>query len=220
MSSAVAGQLLKIPGVPFPLTASPADLWRADDAAGTVTVSAQARSDIFIDPASSSAGAGAGAALNAESMLNAPTLLGEAPEGDFQLSARVSVDFAATFDAGVLLLWADERHWGKLCFEYSPAGEPMIVSVVCRGVADDANAFVVPGRTAWLRISRIDQVYAYHASLDGRSWQMIRVFTLADQTSGDRIGFEGQSPTGDGCSATFDQIRFLPERLGELRDGR
>jgi uncharacterized protein len=219
MSSAMAGQLLKIPGVPFPLGASPADLWRADDVAGTVTVSAQPRSDIFIDPANGSADAGAGAALNAESMLNAPTLLGEAPEGDFQLSARVSVDFAATFDAGVLLLWTDERHWGKLCFEFSAAGEPMIVSVVCRGVADDANAFVVPGRTAWLRISRIDRVYAYHASLDGSTWQMIRVFTLNDQTSGDRIGFEGQSPTGDGCTATFDQIRFLPERLGDLRDG-
>jgi hypothetical protein len=43
---------------------------------------------------------------------------------------------ASTFDAGVLLLWVDERHWGKLCFEFSPAGDPMIVSVVCRGVAD------------------------------------------------------------------------------------
>jgi regulation of enolase protein 1 (concanavalin A-like superfamily) len=141
------------------------------------------------------------------------------PEGDFQLSARVTVDFTATFDAGVLLLWVSERHWAKLCFEFSPAGEPMIVSVVCRGVSDDANAFTVPGRSAWLRVSRIDRVYAYHASLDGRTWQMIRVFTLNDQPSPDRIGFEGQSPTGEGCTVTFDEIHFLPERLGDLRDG-
>jgi len=157
--------------------------------------------------------------LNAESMLNAATLLGDAPDGDFQLSARVTVDFAATFDAGVFLLWLDERHWAKLCFEFSPAGEPMIVSVVCRGVSDDANAFTVPGRSAWLRVSRIDRAYAYHASLDGKTWQMIRVFALTGQTSRDRIGFEGQSPTGDGCSVTFDEIRFLPARLAVLRDG-
>jgi regulation of enolase protein 1 (concanavalin A-like superfamily) len=206
--------VLNIPGVSFPLVPSrEAELWRVDEVAGTVTVSAQPHTDIFVDPAD------AGAAVNAESMLNAATLLGQPPEGDFQLSARVTVDFAATFDAGVLLLWHDERHWAKLCFEFSPAGEPMIVSVVCRGVADDANAFAVPGRTAWLRVSRIGRTYAYHASLDGKSWQMIRVFLLREETSGDSIGFEGQSPTGDGCTVTFDDIRFLPQRLAEVRDG-
>jgi hypothetical protein len=48
---------------------------------------------------------------------------------------------------------------------------------------------------------------------------MIRVFVLGDQTSHDTIGFEGQSPTGGGCGVTFDEIRFLPERLTDLRDG-
>jgi regulation of enolase protein 1 (concanavalin A-like superfamily) len=213
----VAGQLLRVPGVPFPLAPSPAELWRVDEAVGTVTVTAQPHTDIFIDPVDGSAAAGA--ALNAESTLNAATLLGDVPEGDFQFSARVTVGFASTFDAGVLLLWLDERHWGKLCFEFSPAGEPMVVSVVCRGVSDDANAFTVHGWSVWLRVSRIGRAYAYHASLDGKTWQMIRVFVLDDETSRMRIGFEGQSPTGDGCSVTFDEIRFLPERLADLRDG-
>lgn len=215
----MASQLRKVPGVPFPFAPSSAALWRIDEAAGAVTVSAQPHTDIFIDPGDGSASADASAELNAESMLNAATLLGDVPEGDFQLSARVTVGFASTFDAGVLLLWLDERHWGKLCFEFSPAGEPMVVSVVCRGVGDDANAFVVSGPSVWLRVSRIDRAYAYHASLDGQTWQMVRVFVLNDETSRDRIGFEGQSPTGDGCSVTFDQIRFVPERLANLRDG-
>jgi len=203
--------------VPFPLAPSSAGLWRVDEVAGAVTVTAQPRTDIFIDPGSGSADPAT--ALNAESMLNAATLLGDVPEGDFQLSARVTVGFASAFDAGVLLIWLSEGYWGKLCFEFSPAGEPMVVSVVCRGVCDDANAFIVPGRSVWLRVSRIDRAYAYHASLDGQTWRMIRVFNLDDETSRDRIGFEGQSPTGDGCSATFDEIRFLPERLADLRDG-
>lgn len=119
----------------------------------------------------------------------------------------------------MLLLWIDGRHWGKLCFEYSPDGEPMIVSVVARGVADDANAFAVEGRTVWLRVSRIDHAFAYHASLDGKTWRMIRFFTIGDTSMPVSIGFEAQSPTGDGCLVTFDDIHFTRERLRELRDG-
>ncbi|GAB3137656.1 hypothetical protein GCM10027290_03750 [Micromonospora sonneratiae] len=95
----------------------------------------------------------------------------------------------------------------------------MIVSVVCRGVSDDVNAFVVSGRSVWLRVSRIDRVYAYHASVDGRTWRMIRYFAMDDGPVGDRIGFVAQSSTGDGCGVTFDGIRFVAERLTELRDG-
>lgn len=196
---------LNVPGVPFPL--SPVGAWQLVET-GTVTGTAAPHTDLFIDPGGSN-----------QSTLNAATLLGVPPEGDFQFSARVTVDFAATFDAGVLLLWSDDRHWGKLCFEFSPAGEPMVVSVVTRGVSDDANGFVVSGRSLWLRVSRIDQAYAYHASTDGKSWQMIRFFRVGDETAGDRIGFEAQSPTGDGSVVTFEDIRFVPERLGDLRDG-
>jgi uncharacterized protein len=141
------------PAIPFDLRASPGSTWKLDAETGAVTVKATPHSDIFIDP-------GAGTRLNAESLLNAATLLGVPPQGDVQLSARVTVDFRATFDAGVLLIWVDDRHWAKLCFEYSPSGEPIVVSVVNRGVADDANAFVVEGRSVWLRVARLDGAFA------------------------------------------------------------
>ncbi|MFJ6165834.1 DUF1349 domain-containing protein [Micromonospora orduensis] len=211
---------LAVPGMPGPLVPSSAALWRIDEATGAVTVSAQPRTDIFIDPSGGAVDAAGNTEPGPEPVLNAATLLGTLPpEGDFQFSARVTVDFGATFDAGVLLIWRDERCWGKLCFEFSPEGEPMIVSVICRGVADDANAFVVADRSVWLRVSRIGRVYAYHAALDGRTWQLIRVFGFDGDISRDRVGFAGQSPTGDGCSATFDEIQFRAERLADLRDG-
>jgi uncharacterized protein len=201
-----------VPGLPFTLSPSSEQAWTIAEAPATVTASAAPHSDIFIDP-------GTDTQLSAESMLNATTLLGVPPDGDFQFSARVTVGFGSTFDAGVLLLWIDDRHWGKLCFEYSPDGEPTIVSVVARGVSDDANAFVVDGRTVWLRVSRIDDAFAYHASLDGKTWRMIRFFTIDGTSTPATIGFEAQSPTGDGCVATFDDIRFTRERLADLRDG-
>jgi regulation of enolase protein 1 (concanavalin A-like superfamily) len=207
----VANQL-RVPGLPFPLVPSAADHWRIDEESGTVIGSAAPGTDIFVDP-------GQGTIAAAESTLNAATLRGDPPTGDFQLSARVSVDFGSTYDAGVLLLWVDERCWAKLCFEFSPQREPMIVSVVCRGVADDANAFVVAGRQVWLRISRIGSAYAGHASVDGQTWRMIRYFTIDDEPHRAQVGFEAQSPTGDGCHVRFDDIRFVAERLAELRDG-
>jgi hypothetical protein len=203
---------VNITGVPFPLSPSPAGAWKFDEQTGTVVATAGPHTDIFIDP-------GGATTLDAESVLNAATLLGSVPAGDFMLSARATVGFGATYDAGVLLLWIDERHWGKLCFEFSPARKPMVVSVVTRGVSDDANAFVVPGPSVWLRLSRIDQAYAYHASTDGKQWQMVRYFRVSESPASVRIGFEAQSPTGDGCTVTFDDICFVAERLSDLRDG-
>ena len=60
---------------------------------------------------------------------DAPAALFIPPDQDFTLSARVAVDFASTFDAGVLQLRESDSLWAKLCFEYSPQGQPMIVSV-------------------------------------------------------------------------------------------
>lgn len=204
--------VLDVSQFPFPVTASYPGVWRHDEEAGAVLAAAPAHTDLYINP-------GGMDSANAETMLNAATLLGLPPSGDFQFSARVSVSFQSQYDAGVLLLWADETHWGKFCFEFSPASSPMVVSVVTRGLSDDANAFVVPDHTAWLRVSRIDRVYAYHASTDSTTWQLVRVFHLGVDVAGHRIGFEAQSPTGDGCTVTFDHIIFTSQRLADLRDG-
>lgn len=201
---------LHVPAVPFALVPSDGSSWVVDGQ--VLRITAPARTDVFIDPAD-------GMSYDSEGILNAPTLLGAPPAGDFQLSARVTVDFAATFDAGVLLLRIDDRHWGKLCFEYSPDGVPLIVSVVNRGVSDDANGFAVEGDQVWLRVSRRGAAYAYHASLDGTRWELVRHFTLEDPAGAATVGFEGQSPTGDGCAVTFDRIGFTTNRLSDLRDG-
>ena len=200
-----------VPGLPFPVTASHPGVWQPG-ADGTVRAEALAHTDLYVNP-------GGGDAADAESLLNAATLLGGPPAGDFRFSARLTVDFRAQYDAGVLLLWIDERHWAKFCFEFSPDAEPMVVSVVTRELSDDANAFTVPEHSVWLRISRIDSVYAFHASTDGAVWRLIRVFSLGDDLPAHRVGFEAQSPTGDGCTVTFSDVRFGSERLAELRDG-
>jgi len=171
----------------------------------SLTIVAGPRSDWFVHP-------GTG-----EAKLDAPALVGRAG-GDFLLSARVEVGFASRFDAGVLALWHDERTWAKLCLEYTPEGEAMVVSVVTRSTSDDCNSAVVAGDSVRLRISRIGPEFAFHASTDGTVWRLVRHFAL---TADDEIevGFAAQSPLGDGCTATFSEIRFRADTLQDLRDG-
>jgi regulation of enolase protein 1 (concanavalin A-like superfamily) len=168
-------------------------------------ITAGSSTDLFVNP------------QGGASTLDAPRLLAPV-SGDFQLVTHVTVEFAATFDAGALLIWAGEDQWGKLCFEYSPQGNPMVVSVVTKGVSDDANSFVTPDRDVWLRASRVGHAFAFHASLDGRRWEFIRHFAL-DAGETVELGFEAQSPAGEGCTARFEELRFSDQRLGDLRSG-
>jgi uncharacterized protein len=198
-------QPVTIATVPMPLRWRPPPLrWDLTDGA-VLTVTAGPRTDLFVDPDGTA------------EMDNAPSLTGR-PDGDFQLAARVSVEHAATFDAGVLLLHAHQRAWAKLCLEYSPQGQATVVSVVTRGRSDDCNSFAVDGRQAWLRVSRLGPAFAFHASTDGASWRLVRYFAL-EPAGALAVGFMAQSPTGEGCTATFDQIRFTPWRLVDLRGG-
>jgi len=106
-------------------------------------------------------------------VLNAPRLLFPA-DRHFTLSAYVTVAFEASYDAGVLLIYEQETIWAKLCCEYSPQQQPMIVSVVTNGRSDDANAVVLDQSRAFLRITGLGEAFAFHYSLDGMTWQLVR----------------------------------------------
>ena len=161
--------------------------------------------DLFVDP-------GSGA-----EHLNAPRLVGQVG-GDFTLAGRVGVDFRSTFDAGVLLLWAHEHAWAKLCFELSPQGDPTVVSVVTRGVSDDCNSFAIEADEIRLRIARLGTAFAFHASSDGARWELIRHFALESRIE-PSVGFLVQSPRGPGCIARFEEIEFSTNRLADIRSG-
>jgi uncharacterized protein len=170
-----------------------------------LSIAAGARTDWFIDPGSG------------QVMLNAPALV--APlAGDFTLSARVEAAMQSTFDAGALVLWQDERTWAKLAFEFSPAGQAMVVSVVTRGESDDCNSMAVNSPEVWLRVAAIGGAQAFHASTNGHDWQFVRHFRLSAAATAE-VGFEAQSPFGQGCRARFSQIEHSTRTLADLRNG-
>ncbi|SFW99770.1 DUF1349 domain-containing protein [Streptomyces atratus] len=199
----------RLPELPFELTEfGPSGDWTYEN--GTLTGRAGARQDRFVPPGGESL----------DSISDAPRLLGPAPRGDFQLLARVKAGFAAAFDAGVLYLHVGEREWAKICLELSP-DRPTVCTVVTRGHSDDVNSFTVDGDSCWLRLSRTGNAFAFHASTDGEKWTFVRVFALGEPERADdaSVGFLVQSPTGEGCEASFDRIAFRTTGPDDLRDG-
>ncbi|MBX7269964.1 DUF1349 domain-containing protein [Micromonospora sp. Llam7] len=176
------------------------------EAPGSGPLSASARTDWFVDPA------------GGDPVGSAPLTVARL-DGDFQFSALVEAPLAVMYDAVALFVHGDPVTWAKLALERSPGGADMIVTVVTRGVSDDANGVTVAqaGRS-WLRISRMGAVYAFHHSADGVRWSLDRLFTLGP-AAGHRVGFSVQSPTGEGLSARVSDIRIMPTTLADARDG-
>jgi regulation of enolase protein 1 (concanavalin A-like superfamily) len=172
----------------------------------SLVITAGPEADWFIDPAGN------------HPKDNAPVALFAPTDENFMLRAKVTVDFAATFDAGVLQIRETDDLWAKLCFEYSPQQQPMIVSVVTRGVSDDCNSQPIEGREVYLRLTRQAEILAFHYSQDGRYWPLVRYFTLGPLRNV-RVGFSSQSPTGQGCRAIFSEISYRPGILKDLRSG-
>lgn len=198
----IDGSRVSLPGATWINEAAEASF---DEEHGTLTITAPGPTDWFIDPATG------------ETTDSAPALV--APiDGDFTLAARVHVDFRATFDAGVLVIRHSPTQWAKLCFEYSPQGRPMVVSVVTNRVSDDANAIPIDGDEVHLRISRTGRAWLFHYSEDGSLWHFVRHFRLTADAPV-HVGFLAQSPTGEGSTARFSEITRTSSPPRDIRGG-
>jgi regulation of enolase protein 1 (concanavalin A-like superfamily) len=190
--------------LPEPLHWQRAPVRHETDGAASLTITAAGNTDLFADP------------RGGPPVRSSPCALMPL-EGDYLLSARVTAGLAATFDAGALILHAAADRWAKLALERSPQGEAIVVTVITQGKSDDCNSIAVEGDSVWFRIARNGQAFAFHCSLDGQWWSFVRHFTLGDCEP--QVGFSAQSPTGEGCTARFDDITLRRERLADLRDG-
>jgi regulation of enolase protein 1 (concanavalin A-like superfamily) len=173
--------------------------------AGSLTIVAGPETDWFSDPA--------GKILKND----APVAIFSPPDEDYILSARVQVEFASPYDAGSLQVRVSPDLWAKLCFEASPH-KPTVVSVFTRGVSDDCNSVLIDGHEIYLRLSRNAPAFAFHYSLDGKTWHFVRHFTLGKLASY-KIGFSSQSPFGLQCKVNFSEITYRPGGVSDIRSG-
>lgn len=201
-AAAMAGEPTSLTALPAPLeTRNPPVVWTATGP-DALTIQAGPKTNWFVPPWN-------GGRVDD----NAPTLLFR-PQGDFSLTAKVSLQPKARWDSGALTLFVDKDNWAKLCFENAQNdGKLQVVMVVNRGLSDDSYTDrTEPGNALFLRISRKGTAFFFAASKDGKEWTMYRAFALNGDLSNLRAGLLAQSPVGDGITVTFSDIRYEPAR--------
>lgn len=173
---------------------------------GPVTIiSAAGSTDAFVPPD------------GANAVDRLPGLRFPCPTGPWTLSLRVAPAFGAAFDAGGLMLRSTTGAWAKLAFEQAPDGRPMAVSVVTKDTSDDANGPAFASPFLHLRACFTGKAYAFHHSLDGARWDLLRFFALPGKVA--TVDIIAQSPTGAGCVVRFDLASMTETAPENLRDG-
>lgn len=197
---------IRLPEIPYELQWENQPLfWKVGLEDGFI-IQAGEYTDLFVDPAVNSP------------IENAPRAIFTPANTSFILSAKLNVEFLSAFDAGGLLIELRSDLWAKLCFEYSLQLRPTIVSVVTRGVSDDSIANEIDSHEIYLRLAYTPKITAFHYSLDGNYWHLVRYFTLGEQGSV-KIGFLSQSPTGKSCWVRFSEIHYFIQILKDYRNG-
>jgi len=171
--------------------------WKVKD--GVLTIQSAAKTDWYMAPTGD------------EKVAATPLLLFPAPK-DFWFSAKVTVDFRSMFDAGALIVYADEQNWIKFAFESQDGKTGAIVSVVTRGLSDDNTGASIEGDSVYLKVSKTGQAIFLFYSTDGKKWKVTRALNLGPEREL-QFGFSSQSPTGSGVAATFSEIRYKAEAL-------
>ncbi len=179
------------------------DAWEFDGD-GKLTVFAPPLGDFFRDPAG-------------EIVRDSAPFLYTHLKGDFTVSTRVEVDMIEEADSGCIMIMADDENWAKLCFEF-PYKSPAIVSVVTKGTSDDSNSEKVREKKPYLRATRFGDCFAFHYSLDGKRWTLVRYFRMEAPVEL-KVGVVAQSPIGNGCKVAFDSFEYSANPVKNLRSG-
>ncbi len=173
---------------------------------GNLTISAVKGTDFFINPEDKT------------SVATAPYLYKEV-QGDFVAIARVEPEFKAVWNACSLMVHIDEDNWIKFAFENSDATGPSIVSVVTRGVSDDANGPILTDKSAiWLKLIRKGDIYAMHWSADGINYNLARLAAMPLKKIV-KIGMEAQCPDNGPAEHVFSHFSLKNMTIGDLRKG-
>lgn len=172
---------------------------------GGIRVVVPAKADYFRDPS--------GSHVN-----DSAPFLGMNVTGDFVARAHVRPTFASTYDSGVIMARHDEQNWAKVCFEKTDFGTTAVVSVVTRGLSDDANGADLDRPDAWLQMVRSGNVFAVHYAVNGEHWRMVRVFNLAVPPT-IRVGIVAQCPSGPGTTIDFLSFGLEQRTVQNARSG-
>ncbi len=139
-------------------------------------------------------------------------------EGDFSFSVKVTPNHISDYDACAIMCIEDENIWMKAAFEKTDFGTKAAVCVATNVISDDANGCNIEGPSVWLKVCRVGNIFSAHYSLDGVTYNMVRLFNLPAKKS-IKVGIEAQSPAGEGGMRLYSDMKLEMITVKNLRAG-
>lgn len=178
------------------------------DSVGRIELSSGAETDFFIEPGSPP-----------YEKANAPLLLKVVDNTrPFTFSFKTTPVHKVKYDAGMAFIWVDAKNWLKFAFEADERMNTRLVTVKTHQFSDDNNHDAVKSPFVYLKISSDTKVIGFYYSLDGKDWQLVRVFKN-DYPPQIRLGVGPQSPAGQGNTAIFEGFEFAGQSVKDFRMG-
>lgn len=177
---------------------------------GIITFVAPEKTDLFIDPNDAKLTANTAKVLFAEVDNTKP----------FTFSARMKPGFTSDglYHAADLIVMANDTLYQKFCFEQDERGKHRVVTVRTVGTSDDNNHDVVSQDFIYYKISSDTRTIASYYSLDGKEWQMVRLYRN-NYPKDLKVGICSQAPQKGVCVSEFSELSLSTETVGDFRMG-
>ena len=138
----------------------------------------------------------------------------------FTFSGRLKPGFTedGLYNAANLMVVANDTLWQKFCFEQDERGKHRVVTVRTVGTSDDNNHEVIEQDNIYYKISSDTHTIASYFSLDGKEWQMVRLYKN-NYPKELYIGICSQAPVKGECISEFSVLSLSTDNVGDFRLG-
>lgn len=138
----------------------------------------------------------------------------------FTFKGRLKPGFTeeGLYNAANLMVVANDTLWQKFCFEQDERGKHRVVTVRTVGTSDDNNHEVVEQDNIYYKISSDTHTIASYFSLDGKEWQMVRLYKN-NYPAKLYLGICSQSPVKGECVSEFSELSLSTDNVGDFRLG-
>ena len=141
---------------------------------------------------------------------SAPVLQLETEERFFSFTVRTGfADAHQRFDQCGIVMYLDSENWLKASIEYENERFQRLGSVVTNhGFSDWATTEIDASvNSMWYRLSRRESDYRLECSLDGQTFQQMRICHLCNGGGRIRFGIYACSPEDSSFQAVFSHLR-------------
>ncbi len=149
---------------------------------------------------------------------NAPVLQAATAEPYFSFTARVSFEGAKQYDQAGLIMHLNGDTWFKASMECENDEIKHLGSVVTNHGYSDWATTAVPASvtTVWYRMTRKKGDFLLECSMDGKTWNLLRMFHMWQSDGEISYGVYACSPGDSSFTAAFTELDFQPKTAEDM----